>query len=491
MSVRKAFLSEAVKLGTGQIVTQLCSFVRSVILARLISPENFGIAATFAMTYALMEMVSNVSAQTLLVQAPDGDNPSFQGTGHLVIACRGMLSAAVLLVLASPVSLLFGVPQARWAFYWIAAIPLLRGFAHLDLSRFQRNMRFTPQIAVDSISSLLVTVLAWPLAAWLRNYAAMLWLLLLQAAFYAIGSHVVAERPYVWTRRRDYVRRFLVFGWPLLINGLLMYGILQGDRFVIGVSGRVFPQSTFTLTDLGIYSVAFAVTMAPSTLFTNIANSLFLPVLARAQAAPEQFVRRYMACAQILAFAAAVIAIPFIVAGHWIVPLVYGPKYSAAGAFIGWLGAMWGTRVFRTAPTQAALALGDSRNSMIANTARTTALIGVLIAAATGSGLIWIAICGFSGEVLATTVCIWRLWARHHVAPGLSLAPFAVSGMGMVVALIVQLGTFSRISTLVIGVVLLAICGGSMVLCFPNLRHNLRGLLRLSTPPVAAQSARS
>jgi O-antigen/teichoic acid export membrane protein len=326
-------------------------------------------------------------------------------------------------------------------------------------------MRFAPQVIVDIISSILVTLLAWPIAAWLRDYAAMLWLLLLQAAIQAIGSHIVAERGYKWTWDRDYARRFITFGWPLLINGLLMYGILQGDRFVIGASGRLFSNSVYNLVDLGIYSVAFAVTMAPSTLFTSMASSLFLPVLSSVQTEREEFERRYKACILILAFAAALIAIPFIVVGRWIVPFIYGPKYAAAGVFIGWLGAMWGVRVFRTAPTQAALALGDSRNSMIANIARSSALIGVLISAATGRSLTSIAICGLFGEVVATVVCLWRLSVKHHVPARLSLMPITICSTAIVAALIVQLGTFGWMISTLIGVVTLGTCAVTMLLC--------------------------
>ena len=231
--------------------------------------------------------------------------------------------------------------------------------------------------------------------------------------------------------------------------------------------------------------------MAPSMLFTSVANSLFLPLLARAQAAPEQFARRYTASSQFLAFAAAVIAIPFIVAGRWIAPWIYGPKYMAAGAFIGWLGAMWGVRVFRTGPTQAALALGDSRNSMVANIARTTALVAVVIVAATGRSVTWIAICGFLGEVLATAVCIWRLWAKHQIAPSLSLTPFAICGSGIVAALAAQLRPFGLITEVAIGVTLLGMCGATMLVCFPDLRQDLWRLLHLLRSQAAAQKATS
>ena len=486
MTTRSAFLSGAVKLGTGQAVSQLCSFVRSVILARLISPENFGIAATFAMTFALLEMVSNISAQTLLVQAADGNDEDFQATGHLLLVVRGVLNATMLLLLAAPLSSLFDVPQARWAFYWLAVIPLARGLGHLDASRFQRDLHFTPQIVVDIASNILVTLVAWPLAVWLVDYSAMLWLILLQVIVGTIGSHLVAKRRYTWSWHREYVKRFFSFGWPLLVNGLLMYGIFQGDRFVIGASRRLFPHSTYTLTDLGVYSVAFAVAMTPNQFCAGVASSLFLPLLSRAQTRRDEFTKRYIACGHLVSYMGLVVAIPLIIAGGWIVPMVYGPNYASAGNLIGWLSAMWAMRTFRMGPTLAAMALGDTRNAMISNIARTLALVGMLIVAAAGKPLVLVAVCGFVGEVLATAVCVMRLSAKHDLPPALSLRPFCVYGAGMCTAALAHAGAAGPIVAISIAVLLLCLCAAAMLSCFPELRAELRALLngsRLAVSP--------
>src|SRR2546429_7531257 len=55
------------KLGVGQMISQASSFLRSVIIPRLISPESFGIAAVLAMTFALFELASNLATETLLI----------------------------------------------------------------------------------------------------------------------------------------------------------------------------------------------------------------------------------------------------------------------------------------------------------------------------------------------------------------------------------------------------------------------------------------
>src|SRR3972149_4355777 len=193
MSLRASILKGGLKLGANQGVAQACSFVRSVILARLISPEDFGIAATLAITISLFEMVSNLSAELLLVQAEDGNEPRFQKTAQLLRAGRGLINASFIFALAGPVSRLFGVPESRWAFQCLALVPAIKGFTHLDLNRLQRNMEFGPAVINDIASTVLVTLVAWPLAQSLRDFSAMLWLVGAPTVFSTIGSPLLAK----------------------------------------------------------------------------------------------------------------------------------------------------------------------------------------------------------------------------------------------------------------------------------------------------------
>src|ERR1700744_2185477 len=108
---------------------------------------------------------------------------------------------------------------------------------------------------------------------------------------------------------------------------------------------------------------------------------------------------------------------------------------------------MWGLRIFRVAPTVAAIAQGDTQNAMFSNVARSLALVGMLCVAAFGAGLFWIPICGFIGEMFATAVTIWRLAHRNQLAPGLCLragVPFFV-GVAAATATILLGGTHNGI----------------------------------------------
>jgi O-antigen/teichoic acid export membrane protein len=480
MFTGQSIFKSGLKLGANQAFVQVCSFARSVIVARVISPADFGVAATFAMTFAFLEMISNLAAETVLIQAKDGNEPAFQETSQSLQFLRGLTNALFILALAGMISRLFGVPQAKPAFQCLALLPLIKGLTHLDVNRLQRELRFGPSIMADSGANLLVTLAALPLGLWLRDYWAMLWLLILQSAIYVAGSHLFADRRYSWGWNKAYARKIFAFGWPLLINGLLLYIILQGDRFVIGAAHRLFKNSPYTLVDLGVYSVAFALTFAPTMLVANVSTSLFLPLLSRAQSDTAQFEKHYLTCIQIVSLMASIISILFVVSGGWLVSMIYGQKYAAAGTFIGVLAAMQAMRILRVAPTLAAMAFADTKNAMICNIVRTTALAGVLFSSITGRSLLWVAASGLAGEVLAFLTCIWRLQRCHSVPARLSFQPLAVSGLAMLLGTTVVVAGVPHIGW---GAAPLASCGLMITMLilalflFQGLRGDLHAIL--------------
>ena len=137
----------------------------------------------------------------------------------------------VVFLCAGPIANMFGVPETTWAFRYLALVPLFSGLQHLDPKRFQREMVYGPEVRVVVGSHLVATAAAWPLAVWLGDYSAMLYVVLLRAGTQNILTHLYAQRPYRWGFDRTALKRILSFGWPLLANGLLLFGILQGRLF--------------------------------------------------------------------------------------------------------------------------------------------------------------------------------------------------------------------------------------------------------------------
>ena len=402
-------LKNGLFLSAGNVIIALVGLARNIVVARLIGVEDFGIAATFAITMALVEMTSNMGFDRLLVQARNGGAPALQATVQSLQAARGALGAVFLFLIAEPLAGLFGVPDATWAYQLLAFVPLMRGLVHLDMFRAQREMRFGPSVSVELTAIAASTMAAVPLGLWLKDYRVMLYVILLHQGLFMVLSHIAAERPYRWGWDRAVALRAISFGWPLLFNGLLMFGTFQGDRIIVG--------SLIGLKELGWFSAAFTLTLAPTLVMAKTLNRFFLPLLSKTQDDPEAFHHLYLVTMQAALLGGVLLAVFFVLVGPALVQLFYGPKFAPALPLVVWLAVMQGVRMMRQGPSVVAISAAQTRNPLVANTARIVALPVALVAAAQGFGITGILIVGIIGEIVAMGVSTYLLarWSSQDL----------------------------------------------------------------------------
>ena len=475
MSLRRRVFRGGALLGVSNVVGQALRFVRNVIVARILTPEDFGVAATFWIATGFLATISELGFQQLLIQTPEGDEERFGATIQSMMTARSLLIGAVIFALAGPVAAMFRVPEATWAFRLLAVVSVLGGFRHCDLHRLKRGLRFGPAVVTGLVAAIVTTFLAWPIATYVGDYSAFVWLAIIQTGMGTLFSHVLAERPFRLGWDWQVVRRSLSFGWPLLLNSLLIYAALQGDRIILA--------GAYTKAELGLYSIALGLAMTPCGMVAGVMSSLMLPMLSRAQDDRRKFQRHYVVCAQLLGVVGVVVGAVFFILGPALISLLYGSKYGGAGVVIGWLAARESVRLVRVAVTAGALALGDTRNSLVANLFRQCGLALALAAAATGASLRWIAVAGVVGEVIAlSSSVVWVRW-RH----GLPMRLAAVPGSLLLGGLLLS-AWFSG-SDILRGDLFAAACASAVavvgscaaaLLAFPELRRESRTLAGLA-----------
>lgn len=473
-TLRVGLLQGGILLVAGEACTYASSFLRNVILARALSREDFGTAVVLSLAMSVLEMMTNLSTDKLLVQAERGTDPGFQGTTQAVEVARGIVISGLLFVLAYPSAMLFGLPQATWAFQALALVPLVSGFRHLDMVRAQRRLRYAPAVAVECTANLIITGAAWPLCILIRDYSVIIYLLLAKAVLTTVGSHLVAERRYVLQANRDYLKTVWAFGWPLAINGILLFLCTQGENFIIASGERVFDRSPYTLADLAVFSVAASLAGAATNIVANVSMRMFLPVLARVQTCSKEFLWQCGLCGRLMAIAGFIVACTLVWWGEDVVRLIYGDKYAGAGTLVGLLAAAQAVRIIRIGPVISAMAKADTHNAMIGNLARTAGLVGAVWAASRGEDLAWFAVSGLCGELFALWVCTARLQRIHGIPVSLTLKPAGVATIGLLVAGLIAVvegdGRGALVQWLSGGCVVAVIVATVMFLC-SGLRH--------------------
>lgn len=388
----------------GQLLTYGSAFVRLAILARILDSEDLGVAVTFSMTIIMLDMISNVSLNRLIVQSKAGDRASFLEMLHLIEACRGLFGALALFFLAWPISHFFRIPDARWAFHLLAIVPLLRGLVNLDIYRFERKMDFRPRITADVVPQVLITIAAWPIAAWLRDYSALLWLLLVKALLTLVASHLLAGRRYRWSWDSSLRVEIQRFGLPLLVNGLLLYLITQGDRFIVG--------NQYGMSHLAVYTVSASLALAPGEVVRHITRSIMLPLLSRHLEVPRRFRQIYLRCRESLTVLSGLISGLLVIMGGALLVGIFGDRYAAGVPLILPLAIAGGLWIVRAAPTTAVMATGSTARVMTATIVRSLGLGLAALAAIAGLPLVWLAWSAVVGELLAL-VAADRMLARY------------------------------------------------------------------------------
>jgi O-antigen/teichoic acid export membrane protein len=469
MSLRRQSIRGSFVLTLGEGVGYGASFVRNMILARMLTKADFGIAAAFSMIITLLEFSAKLGISRFVIRDQEGDDPVFLAAAHLVQAVAALLSSLLMVAAAWPLARLFGIGDHVGALYVLALIPLLNGFSHLDVRRFERQLRFGPSTGTEAIPQVAIMLAAWPVASWLGDYRAVLVLLIVKAACSCGTSHWLAGQPYRWRMHREYVARMLRFGWPLLVNGFLMFGVMQGDQFLIA--------SFYTMADLAPYAAAVALTTAPTFIFYRIFNSIMLPLMAKVQDDPQAFHRRYRQALAVISTFSVVTNTGVIIGAEAIMRFVYGSKYTGSGIILGCLALVNAFRNVRTACSLAALARGDSQNQMISNLWRATSLLPALGLALTHQPVWLLACAGLIGEALACRAAFTRLQRRDGVPLRTSLLPAGGVTLAAALALgiwLLGVRSWNPYLTLLIAGAGSLMSGGLMILATPLLRQEAR-----------------
>jgi O-antigen/teichoic acid export membrane protein len=385
-------------LFAGSTVAQACALARYTVLARLLGPEQLGLAATMVLTSQFFTSITDSGSDRFLIQDRDGDTPEVQKFVQLVWVTRGCVIAAALMIFSGPISLLFQAPAIAPGLIGLALASLIFGFVHLDMRRAQRRNDFSTEGVATVIGEALGLVATVVAALTTRNFTAILYGLVTRSAAIAVVSHLRAQRPYAIGFSRAHAARLAGFTGPLMVNGLLMFMAQQGDRIVVG--------NKLGVIQLGYYSAVLLLVFYPSAVLMGYLQAIQLPRIA----ATRDNADHRVAAADGLAGQATLLAIlqaaGFAIVGPVAITLLYGARYAQAPLVVCLIGVLQASRFLRYWPTTMALGIGKSHIVLIGNVVRLAGLAAAVVGAILSKSLISIALGLTLGEMAAVTTAL-------------------------------------------------------------------------------------
>jgi O-antigen/teichoic acid export membrane protein len=405
---RGRFSTAGLTLGTGYLIENALVFLRTVVVARLLGPEFFGISVTFLLVVSTFALISDLGIEKYLVQVRESEVEGTMPTLATILLIRGVMMAAIILLLANWIAQRFGNPQLGWFYAAAAAIPLIEGLRHLDPLRQQRAMRFAPSVKMQLGGLIPGVLLTIALAAITHSYVAIVAGSIATSVISVALSHLLARERYRLGLDRGALRAVLIYGWPLLLNGGVIFLAMQGDRIVIATLRG--------MTDLAGYVAMAALTSGASVFVARLFGNLSLPLLSEAREDARFYAERCRTtgAAALLMLSSAIL--PFGIIGAPLVMLLFGDAYRTPQLLAAFLAIQAAAAVVRAWAVCISLSLGGTNDILLNNILRITGLIGAIVAVSAGYGLEWVAAAMCAGDVAATYLALFQVRRRTDAA---------------------------------------------------------------------------
>jgi O-antigen/teichoic acid export membrane protein len=266
----RAARGAALTLG-GQGARVLVQIVSVVVLARLLTPDDYGLIAMVVSVVGIGEIFRDFGLSSAAIQARELSGAQRTNLFWLN-ALIGVLLAVIVAIGAGLLAALYGRPELVAIAQVLSVTFVVNGLATQFRATLVRELRFRPLAIADAAAPAiaLVAAIAAALAGW--GY----WSLVVQQLALALALLVlfaIAARWLPGLPHRAPMRGLVSFGSNIVASQLIGYVANNVDSVLIGVRFGAGP--------LGIYNRAFHLLMTPLNQVRTPLTSVALPVLSR------------------------------------------------------------------------------------------------------------------------------------------------------------------------------------------------------------------
>lgn len=257
-----------------KVSTQIISFLVSVILARLLAPEDYGVVALSSMFIILMGIFINEGLGTALIQKKDADEIDFNtvffsGLGMAIILYT------IIFYLSPVIATAFGNEQITPVIRVMALNMPLGALNGVQCAVLMKRMQFKMFFYSSTIGSIISAIVGLSMAY--ANWG--VWALVAQSLTSTLTHSIVLQFIGEWHPRFQFSFRhfksLFSYGFKLMMSSFIGTFFSQLKGYLIGIK--------YKPTDLAYYNRGDGM---PSILFNtlnNTINSVVFPVLSQLQ----------------------------------------------------------------------------------------------------------------------------------------------------------------------------------------------------------------
>ena len=272
MGYTKETISGISWAGMLRITTRGLSLGRISILARIFTPSEFGLYGIASLALSLLEIVAETGINVFLIQEKSSIK-NYINTAWIVSIIRGFFISLIIFLLSPFVAQFFIAPESLYLLFLISIVPFIRGFINPAIVLYQKDLKFKNEfyfrvfvVLVESITIVLVAITVGSISSIIIG-------LIIGALLEVVLSFVVIETRPIFKFENKHFREILYRGKWITMAGVFNYLFHNIDDIFVGkILGK---------TSLGLYQVAYKISIFPITEISDVVSKVTFPVYVK------------------------------------------------------------------------------------------------------------------------------------------------------------------------------------------------------------------
>ncbi|PSF38674.1 lipopolysaccharide biosynthesis protein [Aphanothece hegewaldii CCALA 016] len=329
--IKENLKTRSIRGGTITILQQLAKLMLQIgstmILARMLTPEDYGLVGMVKATTGFIELFRNLGLNTATIQREEINHHQVSTLFWINLGVS-MVSAVVTIALAPVIAWFFGETRLVSITLALSVCFIFSGIGSQHAALMSRQMRYRSLAVLDLIAQV-ISLGVGIIAAWFgAKYWALILITITNSIILAFGFWLQCGwRPGLphWNLE---VKAMLLFGGGLTSTNVINYLTRNFDNILIG--------KYWGAQELGLYSRAYQLLMMPLLSINAPLRVVAVNTLSRLVDSPQRYRQTYLRMLEKIIMVTMPFVAFLVVTADWMVLILLGPKWSAVSDIFRW-----------------------------------------------------------------------------------------------------------------------------------------------------------
>lgn len=280
---RQAFIGISWMSGF-RIISRGIAILRGIILARLLTPAQFGVFGIASIILSLLEILTETGINVFLIQEK-GSVDRFVNSAWMISIFRGIVICLGIIIATPFISGFFNINDLQRFLFLISLVPLIRGFINPSIVKFQKELEFRKEFSLRLSIYLFDSSISILLALATKDAISFVWGLIAGTILEVVLSFILFTPKPSIKFEFNILKLIVNRGKWVTAFGIFNYIAQEGDSIVVG---KILGASS-----TGIYQMGYRLSTLPISEISDVVNRVVFPVYSKMSEERERLLRAF------------------------------------------------------------------------------------------------------------------------------------------------------------------------------------------------------